>query len=528
MTVGLAEASEAIPVDLGVGVRELHRLLDDLTRGREVDPNLSDEELRVVHTALIKAKARIDSVAMTVALGLHRRDAARAVGAVSTGHLLAADFGGDRTDANRMVRTAAQLTNAPAVEETLAAGDIDRTQAGLIAGALTKLPSATPAKDKERAAESLLRAAQQLPVEDLARAARRASYAFAARAAADRHEDGQLVSRERRARCATRFSMADNRDGTWRGTFVLPDKEAEMVRAAVEAFSAPRRAHLHDDGFGGTAAGSTATASSRAATGGPVAAGGTASSAAPASSTTAAAPNGTAVESDSKISGPLATEEQVATDWLPMDRRHREGRAFAIICSHLPTDRLPNAGGMTAVLTVNVDYDTVTGQLGPGTLPSGERISAGAVRELACVAGIIPQVLGGRPLPLDLGRARRFFSATQRRALAHRDRGCIYPGCDRPAAWTEAHHWRNRWSPTHPDEQPGVTDIADGCLLCARHHHLVHDRDIQIRERNGYLELLTPPVIGSRAGPGYDGDLFDPDPGWSGQRQWQRNHRWRA
>ncbi len=54
---------------------------------------------------------------------------------------------------------------------------------------------------------------------------------------------------------------------------------------------------------------------------------------------------------------------------------------------------------------------------------------------------LLPPTLGGAPSqPLDLGRATRVISPAQRAALAVRDRGCVFPGCDRPLAWCEGHH----------------------------------------------------------------------------------------
>ena len=70
---------------------------------------------------------------------------------------------------------------------------------------------------------------------------------------------------------------------------------------------------------------------------------------------------------------------------------------------------------------------------------------------------------------IDLGRSTDVVSAAQRTALAARDRGCRYPGCDRPASWTDAHHvwW---W------ERGGPTDLSNLVLLCRRHHRLIHHR----------------------------------------------------
>ena len=88
---------------------------------------------------------------------------------------------------------------------------------------------------------------------------------------------------------------------------------------------------------------------------------------------------------------------------------------------------------------------------------------------LACTAGILPAVLGGRSEILDLGRSRRLFSPAQRKALALRDRRCRAAGCDIPAAWTEAHHATDPWS------RQGHTDLNNGLLLCPLHHHRAHD-----------------------------------------------------
>ncbi len=68
---------------------------------------------------------------------------------------------------------------------------------------------------------------------------------------------------------------------------------------------------------------------------------------------------------------------------------------------------------------------------------------------------------------VDLGRRQRAFSRAQRRALVHRDRGCVFPGCDRGPRWCDAHHLQ-------PWEEDGLTDLVNGALLCRRHHQLVH------------------------------------------------------
>ena len=52
--------------------------------------------------------------------------------------------------------------------------------------------------------------------------------------------------------------------------------------------------------------------------------------------------------------------------------------------------------------------------------------------------------------------------------MSLRDGGCTTVGCDRPAAMTHAHH-------NQPWSHGGSTSVADGRLLCPRHHTLAHD-----------------------------------------------------
>jgi hypothetical protein len=88
---------------------------------------------------------------------------------------------------------------------------------------------------------------------------------------------------------------------------------------------------------------------------------------------------------------------------------------------------------------------------------------------------------------LDLGMAARLFTRYQRLALATRDRRCVFPRCDRPPAWCEAHHCR-----FYSDSGP--TDLDNGALLCSFHHHLLHQGDWQIKiAADGIPEAIPPP-----------------------------------
>ena len=131
----------------------------------------------------------------------------------------------------------------------------------------------------------------------------------------------------------------------------------------------------------------------------------------------------------------------------------------------LRTGELPDAGGTPATVLVTITLDQLESRLGLATTAHGGPISVPEALRLAGEAEIIPVVLDDGGGILAHGRSRRVASSGQRLALAARDRGCSFPSCDRPPAWTQAHHviaWIDG----------GPTDLDNLTLVCGFHHLL--------------------------------------------------------
>jgi hypothetical protein len=153
-------------------------------------------------------------------------------------------------------------------------------------------------------------------------------------------------------------------------------------------------------------------------------------------------------------------------DWKPL--RRRLGEAFVEYVERYPSQAAPQTAGVNATVVVTMTLEQLLAAQATALLDDGSRMSAGQARRLACEAGIIPVVLGTKSRPLDLGRTARLFTKVQRIALGLRDGGCTARGCETSASGCHAHH-DDPWS------RRGVTDLANGRLLCPRHHRLAHD-----------------------------------------------------
>jgi hypothetical protein len=98
----------------------------------------------------------------------------------------------------------------------------------------------------------------------------------------------------------------------------------------------------------------------------------------------------------------------------------------------------------------------------------GSDLPIETVRRLSCEAEVIPVVLDGRSVPLDVGRAKRLATAHQRRALEAIYETCAIDGCDRAFHVCNVHHI-DYW------ENGGRTDLNNMVPLCSQHHHAAHE-----------------------------------------------------
>jgi hypothetical protein len=196
------------------------------------------------------------------------------------------------------------------------------------------------------------------------------------------------------------------------------------------------------------------------------------------------------------VLSPLAAPAP-STDGMPDLRAaaQRWADAFTQLCQ-LATPALPDVRGERPHILLTISLDALQGQLAtaPGQLEGGAPISAAAARRLACDANLIPIVLGAASQPLDIGRATRLIPPAIRRALTARDGGCVFPGCDRPPSWCDAHH-NIHWA------AGGETALINLYLLCGHHHDSVHHHGWTVQIINGLPWFIPPPWIDSTQAP---------------------------
>jgi hypothetical protein len=177
------------------------------------------------------------------------------------------------------------------------------------------------------------------------------------------------------------------------------------------------------------------------------------------------------------------------------DDRTREKRladAVVDLATHaLDSGLIPQQGSQRTHLQVTTSLETLLGLPGAPAADiefSSVPVSSKTVERLACDASVTRIVLDSRSVVIDVGRAKRTISGPARKALNVRDRGCTWPGCERPASWTSGHHLKH-WIHGGTNEPGNLT------LLCYRHHWMVHEGHWQIvRGEDGRIVTIPPKV----------------------------------
>lgn len=402
-------------------MRAAHDALDSITLrdedGRTAgwvsvrDMDGADLELLVRLQA--ELEGRVAGFRLHAVAAADESDAARGTAATDT-QSWAAQAGRNRSRSWGGVWLAKLLEEKYAhTQAALASGRISEEHASVIVRAAEKVPEEVSAKELADCEERLVHKAASMAPDNLRRAARRLLEPLS-KAMADAHEDGLLREQERKAELFAGLLLDDNGDGTWTGKFVIPELHAHLLKTALETLSSPRRYSRNR-------------------------------------------------------SGELIEDMTVGSRPIGLSRTEAMGAAFLELLEHLPQSGHARSG---LTLVVHVEEEKLRNEVGAATLETGARISNDEVRRLLCEAAVMPMVMSGKGVPLNLGMASRLFTKAQGIALSALHDSCAAQGCDRPFAWCELHH-RQPWS------EGGPTDLANAAPLCGFHHRRVHDTQFE-------------------------------------------------
>jgi 5-methylcytosine-specific restriction endonuclease McrA len=146
----------------------------------------------------------------------------------------------------------------------------------------------------------------------------------------------------------------------------------------------------------------------------------------------------------------------------------------------------PGVPGERYQVVVHVDASALADpdQPGQSVLEDGMHVSAETSRRLACDASRVVMRHDEDGRVVEIGARTRTIPPALRRALAHRDHGCRFPGCG--LSLGEGHHVQH-WA------EGGPTTLSNLALLCRRHHRAVHEEGYKVdRQPDGALRFRRP------------------------------------
>lgn len=412
------------------------RALNAVGCSREVVRDLSDAALLELLTHAAEHERLARSHSAVLAGELARRSApelgheglAQRLGHRTPQKLVQVTTGSTSRSAAQAVRVGGMSESHPwltAVAAGVAASSISADAADAILGGLGAPSDQIPASVLADAAQRLMDEAVSLDADRLF---------VRARELRDEIDEAGIRDRERSAREARGLRLQTMRDGTVRIVWNLDPVDGSVVSELYDRATSPRR-------------------------GGPRFV--------------------TEEEHAQRIADDPRSTEQLASDVF-----------YQLVTAGADVDPSQLLGRGAPAVRVTVTEQQLIARAGHGRLQRSQAtVSIETVERLACSQGTVTVVFDEQGQPLDVGREQRLFTPRQRTALAERDGGCRWTGCERPPSWSEAHHIQ------HWVRDGGRTDVADGILLCKHHHLLLHDHHWEIERRGpgGFDYWLIPP-----------------------------------
>ena len=179
-------------------------------------------------------------------------------------------------------------------------------------------------------------------------------------------------------------------------------------------------------------------------------------------------------------------DKEVPVDVMPWIEPNDHRQAQALIALVNGASESVSDVPSRAEIVVHVDLETLQHGLHAGgtcRTALGADLPVETVRRLACEAEILPVVLDGRSVPIDVGRSKRLATVHQRRALEAMHPTCAIPDCEVIFDHCNVHHI-DYW------ENGGSTDLNNMVPLCSRHHHAAHEGGWKLKLNPETRELI--------------------------------------
>jgi hypothetical protein len=180
------------------------------------------------------------------------------------------------------------------------------------------------------------------------------------------------------------------------------------------------------------------------------------------------------------------------------DRGYAElaGDAFAdILRMAANAPDLPTKNGVRTEVAFTISLDTLEKMADDAVLPGQSNyLTAREARRIACDCHALPAVMDGNSQPLDVAVPQYVVPAHIRRGLVLRDRGCVFPSCNRPASTCDAHHIKSHL-------KGGPTQIDNLILACPHHHRLIHRSEWTVELKGGTAWFTPPEYIDAKRTP---------------------------
>jgi hypothetical protein len=405
-------------------------------------PSLDDAGLIDTQRQLGELRRRIDAASATIAAEVAHRSRpelgydglAQRLGARTPQLLVQQTTGLSKREASVLVRIGSLLSEhapeenaTPWLTDVLAAvgtGDLSVESAEVIRVSMGSPDDNVTAAELSAAAAQLVHEASSLTLERLAARGRELR--------ADLDLAG-VLGREQALRDRRYLHVIPQSDGMTRISGLLDPESAAIIVASLDAATSPRR-------------------------GGP-----------------------RFVDPDAKARGEEVVADARSTEQLALDSFVELVRIGTL------ADPGTVLGARQPAVQVLVTLRDLDARLGIGRIEGQDAaLSIESVDRNVCAVGTVPILFDTDGYVVNVGRNQRLFTFRQRMALAARDGGCIFPRCDRPPSWTEAHH-------INEFRNGGRTDLADGVLLCRHHHLLVHNNGWRVIRRGSSYFVVPPP-----------------------------------